>query len=203
VSEVLIVAKTRMKSGVCVGAIDLSLTKSLRLIPKGHLNQPEDSPLEVGDVYEVNYEMRNSLFPHGEDADAEILRLIDRRKITLSMVKGCPTAIGSSDDLFDRRLAWTASRKGYLDPGNPGSTFIHYSTQFWLPSTGLMRYEKDAGGRFHFWEPGTRRYIPWVGVANAPHRIDAGQLTRISLTRAFATSKMDHGVHWLQISGVY
>ncbi len=52
--RVLIVAKTRMSSGVCVSGLTRS-SKSIRLIPKGRFNQPIDTEFEVGQAWDIDF----------------------------------------------------------------------------------------------------------------------------------------------------
>ena len=46
--RVLIVAKTRMKSGFCVSGLVCSSNANIRLKPEGQYNHPDDTKFEVG-----------------------------------------------------------------------------------------------------------------------------------------------------------
>ncbi len=50
--KVVIAARTRMKTGVCVGAMSMEDGRALRLLTRSGGHQPEDAPYEVGFIWE-------------------------------------------------------------------------------------------------------------------------------------------------------
>jgi hypothetical protein len=187
-----------MGGGVCIGGYDIRTNQSLRLSPPGRNAQPPDSKLEIGGIWEIRYSMRGSARPFVEDCDAEPSRYVRDADVEEYVDNALDIAQGDTDSLYDGMLRWQG-HKGYIDPDDPSP----YSTQFWRPSSFLQRYEDaNNAGRSVFWEPETKRRILWVGAADPPDRIPAGDLCRVSLSRAFEGS-MDHPVCWLQLSGTY
>jgi hypothetical protein len=195
VSEILIVSKTKMHNGCCISGIEIATRRPLRLLPPGSNHQPADSPLKIGEVWEANYRMRRTPAPFVEDADATLGRRLRILSVAEYVAANIPVVAGSTEVIYDGLLQWNP-HKGYLEPENP----TQYSTQFWRPVSNLKLYTDD--GKSIFWEPDTKRRIPWVGVAEPPGLIGRGALVRLSLSRAFA-GNLDHDVCWLQLSGVY
>lgn len=196
-AEVIIVSKTRMHNGLCISGIDMQSGRALRLLPQGANHQPTDSPLEIGQVWEIRYGLRNTPAPFVEDADATCIRFVRNQSVSQYVEAHGAIASGSTDAVYDGLLQWNPV-KGYLEPNNPTS----YSTQFWRPDSTLRRYQNDNKPGYVFWEPDTKRRIPWVGAAEPPATVPAASLARLSLGRPFS-GNLDHEVCWLQLSGVF
>ena len=55
-TRILIVSRTRMAAGVCIGALERESMKNIRLCAEnGRHDQPVESPYQVGEVWEVRY----------------------------------------------------------------------------------------------------------------------------------------------------
>lgn len=55
-------------SSVCVGGIALESKKSVRLLPREQLNRPSDTPLAIGQIWEMQFTpVFDVLPPHLED----------------------------------------------------------------------------------------------------------------------------------------
>jgi hypothetical protein len=66
--EVLIVAKTHMRNAACVGGFEISSKRNVRLLTADGENQPSNSDLEVGQIWNIDYADRPQLTPpHVED----------------------------------------------------------------------------------------------------------------------------------------
>jgi hypothetical protein len=195
--RVLIVSRTLMTAGLCIGGIGLPSGRPLRLLPPQENHQPLDSPLRIGEIWEMKIKLRSTPAPFVEDCDAEAVEMLGRSNVRLYVASKSLAVTGSTEEVFDGRLEWTP-QKGYLDPDSP----TNFSTQFWRPDSKLRRYEGYRPGQFVFWEPETKRRIPWVGMKEAPETIEDGQLARLSLSRPFP-GKLDRPVCWLQLSGVF
>ncbi len=65
-SRVLIVSRTRMNKGrVCVGGHDLDRDfRSVRLLTPSGMNMPEEKPLVIGEIWELDYTDHDDLDPH-------------------------------------------------------------------------------------------------------------------------------------------
>ena len=198
--QVIVVSKTRMQTGLCIGGFDLTTNRSLRLLPRQEHAQPVNAPFNIGDVWEINYELRGSQAPFVEDADAVAVgQRITRRDVAEYVAGHAEIVVGDTNVIYQGKLHWNTGHKGFIEPADPSG----FSTQFWRPTSFLNRYDdSNREGRSVFWEPETRHRIPWVGVAAPPDRIDAGTLVRVSLGRPYAGTE-DHPVCWLQLSGVY
>lgn len=142
--EVLVVLKTRMQGGVCVGGVVLGTHQSVRLIPPGARCQPEHTPLQIGQVWDM---IRGSGAPFVEDADAVSVRLVRVADVARHVRENLTVVRGDTSAIYDGRLRWNQGRKGFLDRNNGTA----YSTQFWQPARALHRYEDKKPSRsFHF-----------------------------------------------------
>ena len=66
--RVLIVAKTRMSSGVCIGGLTRDESKNVRLIPSGRQNHPADTRCDVGQIWDLDFHVSPEVTPpHVED----------------------------------------------------------------------------------------------------------------------------------------
>ncbi len=54
---VLIVAKTYMKNAFCVGAYDMENKRNIRLLSASGENQPRDTRFNVGQLWNLKYEI--------------------------------------------------------------------------------------------------------------------------------------------------
>lgn len=196
--RVLIVSRTRMQSGLCIGAFDLATNESLRLLPEGRHAQPEGSPLQIGEIWEVSYGSRQSAPPFTEDVDAAPVQLLGTADVQQYVDTHLTVAVGDTTMLYSGLLGWNTGGKGYIEP----QLASRFSTEFWRPTGVLYRNEGFRAGSSVFREAATNHRIPWVGVAEPPQRIEPGTLVRVSLGRAYPGTE-DHPVCWLQISGVY
>lgn len=199
-AEVLIVSRTLMGTRHCIGAVDLEDLAPLRLEDHSRHGQPPDSDLDVGDVWDISYaRVPNLSPPHMEDVIATINDYVRNESVEEFVdEQGIDVFDGTTDVLFDGTLRWTGHGRGYMESGDA----VTYSTAFWRPAGILWRNPGFDAGTFSFREPATDHHLKWVGVAEAPERIPAGKLCRVSLTRPFAGS-LGHPVCWLQLSGVY
>ena len=65
-TNVLIVATTRMGDRVCVGAFDLTTSEHLRLLDANG-EQPTRGDYSVGQVWQIQYKKADCILPHSED----------------------------------------------------------------------------------------------------------------------------------------
>ena len=79
-STILIVSKTRMKNGVCVGGIDEDSYELIRIHDENGGNLPLDAPYEIGDRWEMEVEQAWNARPkpHTEDRQVRPIRKINR-----------------------------------------------------------------------------------------------------------------------------
>jgi hypothetical protein len=217
--NVIIVAKTKMKSSSCVGGL-LANGRFVRLLNEDGYNQDEDCQYELGQVYEIDYVDRvPRTKPHVEDiclSSATYLRRAEP-SVFISMLKELGKAHfweGSTDVVFDKKIKWTKSGSGYIDEDDIPES----SVGFWITDKPLTR--KDFGGHVRYSYPpiirttplgiilGGRgwRNITYVGFQEPVDVIPAGTLCRVSLARWWRPDDADEEIGercYLQLSGWY
>jgi hypothetical protein len=106
---------------------------------------------------------------------------------------------GSTEELFERTVAGTANGRLYVpsDGALPSR-----STGYWIPDAELVRYLSFNKAKFLYTGSSPLNDFVWVGMSDAPERIDAGALVRMSLARYFSPGSAPAG-YYVQISDVY
>lgn len=123
--EVLIVAKTRMSNNVCVGGL-LADGSCVRLLTKFGKNQPVDCDLQVGCIYDIDFQKHpNTTAPHTEDVLCNYLSLkqsYQSNSEIIQHIKSTNVPIGNADinQLFDQKLQWTSSGRGFISDERGG-----------------------------------------------------------------------------------
>lgn len=200
--QVLIVAKTRMKSGICVGGITQD-GRSVRLCA------PRGSPMEYNDPYAVGDVWRIAKWRkpgHHKPPHTEDIEVLDREWLRASgqllpaIEKLMPPVCGALDGLFDGMVCQDEDgRAAITRAAVPG-----YSTLFWRPDRPLRlcsggattfryRYPADAGDVT----------LSYTGLAPAEAVLPAGALLRISLARWWRPHSTSEEFCHLQVSGWY
>lgn len=205
--RVLIVAKTHMSSGVCVGGLTRDTNRNVRLIPPGRFNQPFNTPFEVGQVWELDFhDVEEIIPPHVEGVVVTKQRLIgnvkNMREILMQRVHLWE---GGTEQLFDGLLCLTGS-SGYISEsqGIPSC-----STGYWIPDRPLTLYEREDNKIYYHIDRETNsRYpstnsIKYVGFAEPIEQIPAGTLVRVSLARWWEPDGANEKRCYLQLSGWY
>lgn len=202
--DIIIISKTRMSNGSCVGALTFN-GKFLRLLNETGHNQPTDTDFSVRQIWEIEYKERDYMKPpHIED----VLVISKKCKGTLKeeikmleLVKklNAPIWHGNADILFDGKLNWTANGSGYIneETGVPSN-----SVGFWIPDKNLTKrilYEKP---RYDYPHSSWRNFA-YVGYSNPVDTIIAGTLVRVSLARWWCKDEDTEERCSLQLSGWY
>ena len=178
--KVLIVAKTRMGGGACIGAIT-EKGESVRLIPFNE--DPHDGAnreFEVGDVWEITAKPATSLIPpHNEDIIVYGKQhLLITRELEGAIELLMPPKIGGQTVLYEGLLQSTGSGALYIAKQ---SGIPPYSTTFWRPDQPLIR---DTGGKRvrYCYSAETGGYtLAFLGFQEPLEVIPAGTLLRVSL----------------------
>jgi ATP-dependent DNA helicase RecQ len=172
--RVLIVAKTRMRSGACVGAISTE-GRSLRLVPDG--GYPDGTfnlEYEIGDVWNLDdFAFATDIVPpHVENVLVHRKHIEYRHDDPERLIEELmPPARGSVDLLYD----------GLIQTAGSGSMFISertgipaYSTMFWRPDKPLTL--DDNGKRLHYSYPTLNgpAKLAYVGFQDVVEEIPAG-----------------------------
>ncbi len=218
--RVLIVAKTRMQQGICVSALSRSGNKGLRLRTSNGSSQPENTPFEIGQVWDIVYRRSDRIVPpHVEDVCVLKQYCVGKqtrlREVLLQRIQpwqGGPEALFSGLLEIRNMTAYIGHEKG-LPPA---------STGYWLPDRPLnLVYRRDKP---YYWlsytpdeqngaEQGTglpdnqtskrRLYIRFVGLAHPLTQIVPQTLLRVSLARWWVPPEIDEERCYLQLSGWY
>jgi ATP-dependent DNA helicase RecQ len=204
--QVLIVAKTRMGSGICIGGLALASNRSVRLLPRNRYNLASHANFEVGQVWDLD--LRDAVDiepPHLEDVVVCACRyrgeMPDLRTFLLGRVQSW---YGGPECLFDEMLT-VDQTKCYVARSGP---IPKRSTGYWLPDRILSCDEKNGKPYYlvdYLSNRSGRIYhrtlsIPFVGFATPLDKIFPNTLVRVSLARWLSR---DQERCYLQISGWY
>lgn len=204
-TKVLIVGKTKKWKEVCVGGLVLDSLRSVRLLTESGDDQPEDTPFELGSVWEISFEessCHQRANPHVED-----VRIVGkqpvagwlREKFVDFLVKRIDAPTVDPRYLFDGLVQFTENRKWYVAPdrGLPS-----YSTGFWRLRKALRLFwvyqYPESKPRYLYLDENAANPtfdVPYVGFEEPLEVIPRGTLVRFSLTRKYK------GRFWLQLSG--
>lgn len=202
-SEVLILAKTRMKKNTCIGGV-LANGRFVRLLTKFGKNQSVDCPLNIGDIYDIKFQTRQDVSaPHTEDILVSNLKLKNTYKTNLAIIKHLQDLNvkiwhGGLDAIFFNQLKWTSGGKGYISqPEVPA-----LSVGFWMANKDLHR-ETNNGKNEYIYSQEPRRSITYVGQQKALDVIPAGTIIRLSLARWWSPNVGFEKRCYLQLSGCY
>ncbi|GAC1365074.1 MAG: hypothetical protein PVSMB5_04620 [Ktedonobacteraceae bacterium] len=206
--RVLIVAKTYMQSGVCIGGLTRETNRSVRLLAADGSHQSADTSLDVRQVWDMDFHPPASLTPpHVEDVCVTHEEFIgtqkDMRALLLPRIKIWE---GGPEKLFDGRIVF-GDGVAYV---NRDKELPTCSTGYWL-SDRLLTLIYRSGSRPYYWlnlstptNPALKKlYIRYVGFAVPLVRIPPQTLIRVSLARWWVPSNADDERCFLQISGWY
>jgi hypothetical protein len=204
--RVLIVAKTRMNSGFCVSGLVRSSNANIRLKPEGHLNHAEDTPFEVGQVWDLEYHRPEWTHPpHVEDVIVTNQRYVTQvhnmRETLLSRIKpwhGGPQALYDGMLTLDNKKCFVSAIFGPIPP---------CSTGYWLPDRPLLLNRSDPQRLYYeYYDQDMSRCIcsiKFVGLVDALPQIPAETLVRVSLSRWWKHNAAHEERCYLQLSGWY
>jgi len=180
--KVLIVAKTRMGAGVCVGGISLDDGRSVRLID-AHVDMHEGggAHYRVGEVWEIEAEAIEVTPPHVEDIRVLSSRWTGRRRNVTPVIEAHMAPVtGALAEVFAGCLQRAPGGALYVSEaaGLPPS-----STCFWRPDRPLRRIETEHRIRYVYpGDDGDCSFV-FVGFQEPVADLPAGTLLRLSLTR--------------------
>lgn len=180
--EVLIVAKTYMKSAYCVGAYDLTNKVNIRLLTATEENQPMDSKFEIGQIWNIEYLHRmNKILPHFEDVlvqKAVYIRM--QTRLNEYLTSTMPIWKGSPEKIFDGKIKFPSGQSGYLEQRNAE---LKQSVGFWLPDKDLELTILDDNKHYFYFGEEQVFAFPYVGTKKVIDKIRKGTLIRVSLAR--------------------
>ena len=178
--KVLIVAKTRMGGGACIGAITEE-GESVRLIPFNE--DPHDGAnreYEVGDVWDISSKPATSLIPpHNENIVVyEKRHLLNTRELEGAIELLMPPKVGDPTALYEGLLQSTESGALYIAEQSGVPT---YSTTFWRPDQPLIRDTEGKRVRYRYPTENGGHTLTFVGFQEPLEVIPADTLLRVSL----------------------
>lgn len=200
-STILIVSKTRMKNGVCVGGIDEDSYELIRIHDENGGNLPLDAPYEIGDRWEMEVEQAWNARPkpHTEDRQVRPIRKIDRLFGSIALfiknnLSGNRIVKGPINLIFEGCLKFYGT-KNFITHDNVPS----FSTQFWIADKDLIHSEQWEK---HYYIYNNNIRIKYVGYEKPVNKISAGTLIRLSLANWWDDGSGEEKCY-LQLSGWY
>ena len=178
--RVLIVAKTRMGNGACIGGITQH-GESVRLIP--YEADPHDGAnreYNVGDIWEIDSTpVANITPPHTEDITVkEKHRLGTANNLIDTIEQFMPPEFGGPNVLYEGLLQ--SAERGALYVAEK-SGIPPYSTAFWRPDKPLERDTEGRRVRYRYPAENGDYILTFVGFQEPLETIPQGTLLRISL----------------------
>lgn len=199
---VLIVSKTQMRNGICVGGINEQTCELIRIHNERGGNLSCDAPYEIGDRWEMNiqnaWNARSK--PHIEDKQTSPVKKINNIGIqgVINFIKshnfGDKLVVGSLYETFEGCLI-NQGNKNFINRDDIPS----FSTQFWIADTDLV-YTKEFDKQYYKYKH-TR--LKFVGYQNPINRIPAGTIIRLSLANWWDGDGSGEDRCYLQLSGWY
>lgn len=201
-SNVLIVSRTQMKNGVCVGAIDINNCELVRLHNSNGGNLAVDAPYQVGEIWEVQmqtaWNVRHA--PHVEDKQTTPIKKIDNIGINgiINFINthyfGSRLTRGDLQNTFEGCLN-LQGRKNFINRENVPP----FSTQFWIADEDLI-HSVQFNTHYYLYK-GLR--LRFVGFQEPVERITAGTIIRLSLANWWDGDSPGEDRCYLQLSGWY
>ncbi|SDF44616.1 hypothetical protein SAMN05216464_11841 [Mucilaginibacter pineti] len=203
--KTLIVSKTRMVKGVCVGGLLYDGTGIRLLDINGH-NQPSDCPYNVGEIWNLTFDKKAGLVePHLEDVMvSKGLLLGNEKNLLTTLTDSIAPEIwdGPPNVLFDSLIQWTGNGSGYVcnRTGVPDKS-VGFFRSAWDLSL-------DADGKHYTFQNPNPFYPPkklsYVGLQTALPLILRGTLLRVSLARWWKPEDIEIEERcYAQLSGWY
>ena len=197
--EVLIVARTRMKKGVCCGGVNISNGEYVRLHDHFGKNLADSAPFQIGQIYSMKY--RDALharpIPHVEDKeiwpDFRLLKQLSVSELITEIDKLIDVPNGGIDCIFEGKLRHSAYAT-YISP----EAIPQNSVCFWRPNGPLIK--SSFLGKTRYWFGGCHA-ISFVGFQEPVDIIPAGTLLRMSLANWWSPDDITEKRCYLQLSG--
>ncbi len=201
-ATILIVSKTQMHKGICVGGIIEQTCELIRIHNERGGNLSDDAPYEIGDRWIMNIENAWNVRPkpHIEDKQTSPIQKVNNVGISgiVKFIKthnwGQKLTIGCLEDTFEGCMV-THSNKNFINREKIPS----FSTQFWIADSDLI-YTEQFGKHYYKYKQ-TR--LKFVGFQEIVKRIPAGTIIRLSLANWWDGDGSGEDRCYLQLSGWY
>lgn len=197
----IIVAKTRMRIGVCVGGFTMEDHRCVRLIPQGMHNNPANTSFQIGQYGDIEFEPSEEIaLPHTEDVVFTTCNLVgEMDDLRGYLTEHAQIVEGHPSVLFNGLLRATDNGKGYIS--HEGGTPDH-SVGYWIADQNLTRRVQGTQTLYCYPNAEGVRRLPFVGLEETIQVIEAGTLMRVSLARWWTPDYAPPGCY-LQLSGWY
>ncbi len=205
--KVLVVSRTKMGGGRCIGGLNLDDGASVRLLNRNGGCHSTSSPYQIGEIWELaTAPVAELVAPHVEDvivkgakrisqmSGTQLTRtILDRISDGLLLWEGGPSA------LFDRCVRFTGKGNGYISARKIPSR----STGFWVPDKELDLSKQSNHYVYDLRD--TNHAFAYVGEAPPTKAIAAGRLVRMSLARWWRPDDLPDMEErcYVQLSGWY
>lgn len=202
-NEVLILAKTRMKNAICIGAYDITNKRNLRLLTHAGKNQPINTQFNVGQVWGMDYiNSENITKPHTEDVLLQKTSFVKNiENMSNFLLKNMPIWKGCPTEIFDNCISFPHGKSGRLERKN---SHLAQSVGFWVADKNIEL--SILNNKKHYFYFGDRQEVfcfPYVGTMDKMETIPKGTIIRVSLARWWSPSKNKEKGCYCQISGWY
>lgn len=199
---VLIVSKTQMQKGVCVGGIIESTGELIRIHDCHGANLPADAPYEIGDRWlldiQTAWNVRQA--PHTEDKQTSPIQKLDSIGVKgiiefiHSHNLGNRLVNGGLDETFERCLR-LCTTKNYINREHTPS----FSTQFWINDAPLVHHF-DWGKHYYYYNDIRLKFVGFQEIVDV---IPKGSIVRLSLANWWKGDGSGEERCYLQLSGWY
>jgi ATP-dependent DNA helicase RecQ len=187
--KVVIVAKTRVGKGACIGGITFE-GDSVRLVAVDEAtDECAGMEYEVGEVWEVKgHPAAEVVPPHVENFIVTgKRRLPPMRDPAAFICRHMPPVEGSWELLYEGLTQATRAGAMYVAERTGIPSF---STMFWIPDQPLPREDEGKRIRYRYPGPDGGRTLTFVGFQEPLSVIEAGTLLRVSLAHWWRPSDM-------------
>ncbi|RKU20873.1 hypothetical protein C6499_23120 [Candidatus Poribacteria bacterium] len=181
--RVLIVAKTHMGSGACIGAIT-EKGESVRLIPfNANPRDGANKEYGVGDIWKITAEPETSLIPpHNENIVVHKKHRLhttkDMKDLESTIELLMPPETGNPLQLYEGLLQTTSNDRLYIAKQ---SGIPPYSTTFWRTDQPLTLETEEQKLRYRYPTENGGCMLTFSGFQKPLETIPAGTLIRVSL----------------------
>ena len=202
--RVLIVAKTEMGRGVCLGGLVLNTRRSVRLLPwdPSRFSHSMNTPFNLGDIWDLELEeVSNKNAPHTEDIrikgfQERHIQTIPKPELKDFLLKRVNAPFVHPSVLFDGLIRFNLNRRGYV---SQAGGLPEYSTGFWRFKRPLHKLLSDV--RYLYFDDNNTEIldVKYKGFDEPLETIPPGALLRFSLARG-GSDAQERRYH-LQLSG--
>lgn len=202
--EVLILSKTHFGNNVCVGGMELSSNKYVRLLyPPKPWYPFADTPFNIGDIWDIKFIDSSIVVPHVEDVLVQSQNFLRKTPNIQKLIyeSNAPIWKGCINNIFDGTLLWTGSGSGYLS--EKINNYPSHSVGFWKSDKPLTM-DNDEHYVYPTGNYSQKRKFKYKGIPKALDVIPADTLLRVSLAKWWKASDSDLEKRcYLQLSGWY